>query len=318
MPLRKTRRKKGGGFLEWIGLSPSKVVPVAEEAPPQTTPNMPAEEPQPTPKIGMPAEEVPIDEGPPLVSSREKNSFLDDVLCLTHGTSLEFFEDMLQENRVTANPGDPPKQIAGYEERLNKGAFTSLVLTCNVGNNINPLCNFEVILVFSKKLLTKIPYHISNNWFGGMQFAPLKQGKPRGPFKTYGDVPAYLEDNSDTLCKGSHVKNELVFEEDIPLDYLLEVWICNLSKTTKQINVRQPDGTFKRTTYNNLPFNPAYTLEFAQQLLSASGKDHIPVKIIDTIPAVSDEKIKGGRKKRRLKTQRLLKKRKTRRQTFFA
>jgi len=223
-------------------------------------------------------------------------TFLDDVLCLTHGTSLEFFEMMLDENRIKARPGDSPIPVMGFQEVLNKGAFTSLVLKCNVGNSINPLCANDVILVLSKDLLTKQPYHISNNWIGGMQFAPLVPEKTR-PIRTYGDVLSYVQDNSEVLCKGSHLKNELVFDQDISLDDLVEVWICNLSTMEKRINTEQPDGSFRRV-FTTVEFNPSDMQDRVYQLLKARGKPHIPVKIIDIIPDIKSPD-GGGKPKRR-------------------
>lgn len=207
----------------------------------------------------------------------------DRISCLIHGTSVEFFEQMLATNSINPNPGDEPREILGYTEILNKGIFFSLVLKCDEEEDISKLCLTDIILVFPKDILTT-PYHISTNWCGGMQYSPLIPGKKsKCSIRTYDDVSYYIDDNKLTLCEG-HSTNEVVFNEPISLDNLIEIWICNMRTMTKRQNTRNPDGTYSRQIINTR-FNPEETKEIVERLLIANNK-HIPVKIISFIPKI--------------------------------
>lgn len=213
----------------------------------------------------------------------------DRVCCLIHGTSVESFKEMLETNSINPNPGDEPRVILGYTEILNKGTFFSLVLNCDTEGqqDISTLCSTDIILVFSKDILTT-PYHISTNWCGGMQYSPLIPGKKSiCSIRTYDDVVNYINDNSLTLCKGNHSKNEVVFNEPISLDNLIEIWICNVRTMTQRQNTRNPDGTYSRKNVST-HFNPDKIKEIVEILLSAKNKD-IPVKIISFIPEIGPE-----------------------------
>ena len=220
---------------------------------------------------------------------------LSNVSCLTHGTSLDFFSKILDNNYLVPNPGDPVKNVLGYDETVNKGAFFSLILKCNESKTINPLCANDVILVFSKNILNKYPYHISNEWVGGIQLEPLIPGKKRGSsgyaFKTYNKITDYYSDNEKYICSyGSDInnigtKNEVIFDDNISLEDLIEIWICDMQNMTQRINTKKEDGTYTRKTVN-IVFDPQVIKQNVENLLTSKGLN-IPVKIIRNIPKMT-------------------------------
>jgi len=210
----------------------------------------------------------------------------DEVSCLIHSTSFPNFMQMLTSGIIKANPGDPPRIIKGNTEILNKGAFFQLVLKCDDGVPLDSLCMQDVILVFSKNVLESQPYHISNNWVGGMIFSPLIPLKISIVAKSYDNVNNYIADNMDKLCQGTHYKNEVVFQENIPMDFLIEVWICNLPIITKQINTRQSNGSYTRKI-DIVDFYPDRIKVMVERALSKFNKI-IPVKVLNHIPEINE------------------------------
>ena len=209
----------------------------------------------------------------------------DDVSCLIHGTSFPKFIEIMTSGQLTASPGDHPRMINGHIEILNKGVFFQLVLKCDDGVPLDLLCIHDVILVFSKHIL-EYPYHISNNWVGGMIYEPLIPGKRSKVAKSYDDVNHYIADNPDKLCHGSHSKNEIVFNNNISLDYLMEIWICNVPRMTQLINTKNPDGTYTRKM-GNVQFNPERIQTMVQEALIHFNKP-VPVKILNHISEINE------------------------------
>jgi hypothetical protein len=210
----------------------------------------------------------------------------DEVSCLIHATSFPNFIQILTTGIIKANTGDPPRMIKGNIETLNKGAFFQLVLKCDDGVPLDSLCMQDVILVFSKNLLEHQPYHITNNWAGGMVFSPLIPHKISPLAKSYNDVNDYIADNIDKLCHGSHSKNEVVFNEHVPIDFLIEVWICNLPIITKQINTLKPDGSYDRKI-GPVDFNPDRIKIMTEKALFKFNKI-IPVKVLNHISEINE------------------------------
>lgn len=214
--------------------------------------------------------------------TRRNAGAYEQVLGLTHGTSLSFFQDILSDRFIRANEGNAPKDVFGEMTVLNRGAFFSLVLECNTGSQIRPFCANDVILVFSRDILN-YPYHISNAWCGGMQFAPLKAKVGRKGVRSYNDVEHYIDDNAPNLCNG-HACNEVVFYQDIPLEHLVEVWICDTPRMIQRINHKQPNGSFRRE-WQNQSFDPERTAHYVRGLLESHGFD-VPVKCVTHIPSL--------------------------------
>lgn len=216
---------------------------------------------------------------------------LSNVSCLIHGTSLKFFSEILDNNHIVPNPGDPVKHVLGYDETFNKGAFFSLILKCNESKTINPLCANDVILVFSKNILNKYPYHISNAWVGGIQFEPSIPGKKRGSseyaIKTYNNITDYYSDNEKYICSYGNggsigTKNEVIFNDNISLEDLIEIWICDMQRMNQRINTKKEDGAYTRENVN-IDFDPPVIKQYVENLLTSKGLN-IPVKIIQNIP----------------------------------
>jgi len=194
---------------------------------------------------------------------------------------------ILQNEYINANIGDPEEEIFGYMETMNKGAFFSLILKCDEGTSLLSLCANDIILVFSKTILNdpRYTYHISNNWAGGIQFEPLIPGKKsRNNIKTYGNVDEYIENNRDKICMGNHFKNEIVFQENVPLSYLSEIWICFMSGMHKRINTKREDGGYNRI-FQTVDFDP-YDIESKVQILLSNKGIYVPVKLITEIPII--------------------------------
>lgn len=223
-------------------------------------------------------------------NKKQKGGYLDKVSCLTHQTSIAYLQSILKEGYIIARPGDPPMKILGVNgapdryEILNKGAFFSLVLKQNENMSIYnnpriPSCTNEVTLIFSKKLLEDYPYHITNNWVGGMKFSPLTQvfySGHSGNVHSYSNVNDYINANigKDTL------KNEVVFNENIPLDYLIEIWVCNIERMNLSVRTKNPDGTFSRNQ-EIIKFNPENVKKEVEKMLSESNYNRVQVKRID-------------------------------------
>lgn len=212
---------------------------------------------------------------------------VDAVSCLIHGTSLQMFAKILRSGHIQAQAGDPPRKIKEFIETLNKGAFFQLILKCDEGLPIDTLCMNDVILVFSKNLLNEYPYHISTNWVGGMIFHPLIPGKLSSIVKSYDNVDHYISDNIDTLCNRHHVRNEVVFNDHIPINYLSEIWICNTHSMIQRINTKNPDGTYKRID-NTIAFDPEQVKIMADRILTKYNI-HVPVKILNNITEINDD-----------------------------
>lgn len=188
-------------------------------------------------------------------------------------------------------------------EVLNKGAFFSLLLKCNENISIYsdrriPSCTNDVTLIFSKKLLEDYPYHITNNWVGGIQFSPLSSTS-KANINSYNNVNDYINANKD--CKDT-LRNEVVFNVNIPLDYLIEIWVCNIKMMNAGVRRQNPDGTFNRNQ-ELTEFNPENVKTEVEGMLSKSNYKHVHVKVIDTLPEIVETStLDGGKITKRKRT----------------
>ena len=94
--------------------------------------------------------------------------------------------------------------------------------------------DIDVVLVFSKKLLERKKYHITNEWCHGellteheKTFFANKCKKCSEELTKVGAVQRYLARNDIPFnCKKSRGQDEVVFEDDVSLDeYLQEIWV---------------------------------------------------------------------------------------------
>ena len=212
------------------------------------------------------------------------------ITCLVHGTSLDFLPEILHDKKLNPGIGEYIK-LNGHDQILNKGVFTQAIFTCNQNKIIQPIeCGKELILVFSKVLLTmRDDYYINNNWFGGMKYFPMTVTK-RDKFKTYSKQQflQFLEENNEQNCADAFAKNEIVFENQIDLHYLQEIWICSYSNRNILTNIKNSDGTYRRINQNKI-IEPCELKKQINDLLLANGLENIPVKIISKIPIDNDK-----------------------------
>ena len=219
---------------------------------------------------------------------------LDNVACLIHSTNLIAFKNILENFKITAHEGDPELVIFGNRERLNKGAFFQVLFKCNSGAPIinTSLCEMELVLVFSKLLLQRNDYHINNNWFGGMQFKPLIPNKRMDiSYKSYGNILDFINDNITCSKNDRQVnihKNECVFQNDVPLSYLREIWICN--HHPRQITrSRKTGNTFNRTNLTT-PFQPnVYATQVFSMLAKKGLHKIIKIKVLNEVPEIEKD-----------------------------
>ena len=170
------------------------------------------------------------------------NKFTEKISCLVHGTSIEILPYILATNLLLARKGDPPRMIRGLPIILNKGLYMQAIFNCNLDKPlIKRQTDKTLYLVFSKVLLTIYDdYHISNNWFGGILFEPagiLKDSISKSYTKT--QLEKYFEEN--IICTESFVKNEVVFQSNVDLTYLVGIWIFDYKQTDSdnQIKLKQ-------------------------------------------------------------------------------
>jgi hypothetical protein len=214
---------------------------------------------------------------------------LDNIACLIHSTNLYSFGQILNSFKIKAHEGDPEKVIRGYTERLNKGAFFQVLFKCNSGAPIiqTSICKIEIVLVFSKLLLQRDDYHINNNWFGGIKVKPLVPNKRMDiPFESYGNIIDYINSNLNCSKNDRNVnisKNECVFQNDVSLSYLREIWICNNHPRTIMQSVKM-DDVFERYE-DQAPYPPEDLYkEVYNRLVERDLHRMIKIKIINEVP----------------------------------
>ena len=214
---------------------------------------------------------------------------LDNVACLIHSTNLIAFKNILENFKITAHEGDPELVIFGNRETLNKGAFFQVLFKCNSGAPIieTSICDLEIVLVFSKLLLQRDDYHISNNWIGGMQFKPLIPNKRMDvPIKSYGNMVDFINENLTCSKNDRNVninKNECVFMNDVSLSYLREIWVCNhypriVTRSEKKGN------TYNRVQIQAPITSDKYVNVVRTWLTRMNLHDKIKIKEINKVP----------------------------------
>ena len=215
------------------------------------------------------------------------------VSYLIHGTSLESFEKILEYQFIKANIGDKARDINGEAQQLNKGAFMQLIFDCNK-TKIIKVSNKLINLVMSNELLSDYnDYHINNDWFGGMKFKPLGT-VDKGKNKSYNkeQFRLFLEENEDKICRDVFSKNEIIFNNDIPLTYLKEIWICDVPKFRIQKSTKSNNNKYEfQRTITDVELTPLQKQEIIKKikdLLESKGFANIPVKLIDNLPKPID------------------------------
>ena len=180
-----------------------------------------------------------------------------DIAVLVHGTSFDYCFNMIKMNQITAHPGDPVRTINDRQIILNKGVYFRILFNCHKLQSIQKICGNEIIMVFSKKLINKRnDFHVTNNWVGGMVFAPadithVNQRRPDIKSYNKSQLGAFVSENKDIQCGEDSVwNNEIVFTENVDLDFLKEIWICDFDYLKNIMeSKKQPDNSFyKRIT----------------------------------------------------------------------
>jgi len=215
------------------------------------------------------------------------------VSGLMHGTETMFFEEILKKGSLIAGKGEEVQLKTSSGERkpffINKGVFFQILLTCNQNKPI-PICSKSIILIFSKSLLSdRNDYHITNNWTGGMKLQPLSDLPPPQPtIKSFDKkhLTDFLDDPE--RCDHSFSLNEVVFERNVDLSYLQEIWICNQNSLTGLVNSVLPNGDIIRVHRQpDHRFYPIFIQKFVLNLLTKYNIS-VPVKLITLEEPIPD------------------------------
>ena len=188
--------------------------------------------------------------------------------------------------------------------KMNIGVFLQLLFTCNA-NKMIPTCGKSIILVFSKRLLQhRSDYHVTNEWVGGVKYEPLGPFSKKS-FTTGEQVHSFDKSTLSELfqldvCSGSFKKNEIVFENDVPLDDLMEIWICDQPSLNGLDNKLDDEGKIIRIPRKNHVFYPKQMKIYVENLLKKYNMD-IPVRLIQTEPELPDPCIYEGKKSKKVK-----------------
>jgi exonuclease III len=201
------------------------------------------------------------------------------ILALIHGTTLTNFYKIISSKKILARKGDPHihSEPCGGFIRLNKGAYLETIFT----DQKDFMFEREIYFIFSKDILNDIcDYHINNRHVGGIKVAPMNPMIRIHNFSSYKNFNEYV--------KEKYVgRNEVVFENDIDLKYLKEIWIFkNLKQSLKSIETEP--GVIKREM-QDIPKEDIIKIEREVKKFLELNGINIPVKMIEEIP-----KIDGG------------------------
>lgn len=213
----------------------------------------------------------------------------DKVLALTHGTSMDYLHLILSSGVIKAAIGDPPRELRGYQEVLNRGAYTQMVFHCNRNKVLKRGdCGKDVILVLSTSMLAlESDYHVTNNWVGGMVFSPAVPGKT---FKDKSYTPTQLQqfliENTVHNCTSTFTKNEVVFSKDIDLrKYLMAIWICDHDEITTTHAIKNPSGNYSRAMIVNKKRDVNVLKHSVERFLQLFDYPNVDVEIVGRVPA---------------------------------
>ena len=225
------------------------------------------------------------------------------VKAIIHAT--DNIEKILEDGHLLSSQGDNPNQLGLV---LNKGAFTTLLLDCH--NNENGIinkqsCSKEFYLVFSKRVLTDLDYHASNNWIGGLntqidgtQEWRMIQSKQGNSTYNKNEFEEFLMNERDKICQQPFPMVEVVFQENIPLEYLEEIIICKYDDYSQRwITEENPfsPGEFIRNFVSSkykgqIPRNIEHLRLRAEKALVDNGYNHIKINVTDNVSDVLAKK----------------------------
>ena len=225
------------------------------------------------------------------------------VKAIVHAT--DNIEKILEDRTLLFSKGDKPNPLGLI---LNKGTFTSLLFHCHSNENgiINKKsCSKEFYLIFSKRVLTDLDYHASNNWIGGLntqidgtQEWRLNQSKLGNKTYNKNEFEDFLMNETEKICQQPFPMIEIVFQENIPLEYLEEIIICNYNDYSERwITEENPFSpgefirNFKPSKYKGqLPRNIEYLKQRLKEALDKYGYNHIKINITDNVNNVLAKK----------------------------
>jgi hypothetical protein len=175
------------------------------------------------------------------------------ISYLIHGTSIDNFRKILEDGKLKPNRGDRLKN----GNIMNKGVFMQLVFDCNKEQTIFRKDCRSIYFVFSDSLLSRDDYHINNNHCGG-----LKRFNTDKSCKSYtkDNILGFLSENEQKFCSRSLDRNEIIFQNEVNLDDLLEIWICNFPSINNFVSI-------KTNAPNNNLTKPQYIRQEQEQII---------------------------------------------------
>jgi len=160
---------------------------------------------------------------------------------------------------------DPKNEIEYYEKKIN-GPINKIVFNWNIGENINIIQSEGLLLVLSDVFM-KLPvykYKIATR-YGGKRFCSDLETLFNYEYRSYTDINEFIDKEENN--QKNHYENEIIFNKDIPIEFLKEIWICEPYRTNKPTK-------FKK---DNLKL-----CKYVSKLLETHNIK-IPVKIVHTL-----------------------------------
>jgi len=221
----------------------------------------------------------------------------ENISSLIHGTSVSAVEKIVESGYLKSRPGNA-RMIRG--QRINRGVYFQPMMKCNTGKQFTEAnCTRPIILVFSNVLMDLYDdYHISTVNCAGTIFAPASdisggmRPNQKCRYRSYNksQLDQYFADNTEDLCESTtgFTQNEIAFYNNIGLEHLQEVWICDFKGPFTQWRSRNapPDNVLKRNMIREqvtLDFDPEEARAKITEILSEKYS-HIPIKLITVIP----------------------------------
>jgi hypothetical protein len=98
---------------------------------------------------------------------------------------------------------------------------------------------------------------------------------------TYKDIKDYLK--NETVCIPNHYsKNEVVFTNNVLLNNLEEIWICNITEMKMYRTSKKDTKTGKYVrTHRDVKFNPTNVSNTVTDILKKYKITDIPIKIVN-------------------------------------
>lgn len=219
---------------------------------------------------------------------------------LLHGTSLETFQKIVASGHIRSATGNT---TILRTRKLNQGAYFQVIFSCKSNKRVMiSNCSRPIMLVFSKALLNTYDYHISTKNCGGMLWPPLltvpenANREARCRIHTYSksSINDFFTNELPNICseEDAFSTNEVVFDTDISLDYLEEVWICNFNGPfTQWVSVRSTPEEFAksgleyyRRSTPDVPFDPRQSGVDIRRILDENGLHRVTIRLIDNVP----------------------------------